>query len=80
MTVLGIDTSNYTTSLSLADENGFVHVRKILDVKMGECGLRQSDALFLHTVNLPELFGELFGKYFMKNKLRRGLDLVPCAC
>ena len=23
---------------------------------------------------------ELFGKYFMKNKLRRGLELVPCAC
>ena len=23
---------------------------------------------------------ELFGKYFIKNKLRRGLELVPCAC
>lgn len=76
MTVLGIDTSNYTTSLSLADENGFVHVRKILDVKMGECGLRQSDALFLHTVNLPELFGELFEKYFFERGSRAKIDAV----
>lgn len=76
MTVLGIDTSNYTTSLSLADENGFVHVRKILDVKMGECGLRQSDALFLHTVNLPELFNELFEKYLLKRGSHAKIDSV----
>ena len=74
MTVLGIDTSNYTTSLSLADENGFVHVRKILDVKMGECGLRQSDALFLHTVNLPELFNELFEKYLLERGSHAKID------
>ncbi len=63
MTVLGIDTSNYTTSLALAFDGGFLQVRRILEVKKGECGLRQSDALFLHTVNLPELFEELFRKY-----------------
>ena len=63
MTVLGIDTSNYTTSLSLVSEDGFVHVRRILNVKKGECGLRQSDALFLHTQNLPALFSELFESY-----------------
>lgn len=63
MTILGIDTSNYTTSLSLVGEEGFVHVRRILNVKKGECGLRQSDALFLHTVNLPELFPQLFSDY-----------------
>ncbi len=63
MTVLGIDTSNYTTSLALVCEAGFVQTRRILEVKKGECGLRQSDALFLHTINLPELFPELFEKY-----------------
>ena len=63
MTVLGIDTSNYTTSLALVSDSGFVHARRILEVKKGECGLRQSDALFLHTVNLPELFTELFSAY-----------------
>ncbi len=55
MRVLGIDTSNYTTSVAIADTGGFRQERKILSVGKGECGLRQSNALFLHTVNLPEL-------------------------
>ena len=76
MTVLGIDTSNYTTSLALAGEGGFVHVRRILEVKKGECGLRQSDALFLHTVNLPELFGELFAAYREKFGVEAKIDAV----
>lgn len=59
MRVLGIDTSNYTTSIAVADETGYRHRRTILEVKTGERGLRQSDALFLHTVNLPRLFSEL---------------------
>ena len=59
MKVLGIDTSNYTTSVALASEDGFRQSRKILSVGKGECGLRQSNALFLHTVNLPEMMREL---------------------
>lgn len=59
MRVLGIDTSNYTTSVAVACETGYRHERKILEVKAGERGLRQSDALFLHTVNLPRLLTEL---------------------
>ena len=55
MRVLGIDTSNYTTSVALADETGYRQQRKLLSVGEGERGLRQSDALFLHTVNLPAL-------------------------
>lgn len=60
MTVLGIDTSNYTTSLALVGGDGFRHERRILEVASGERGLRQSNALFLHTKNLPGLF-ELLG-------------------
>lgn len=58
---LGIDTSNYTTSLSLCDEKGEVltNLRKILSVKTGEHGLRQSEAVFQHVNNLPELFDGL---------------------
>lgn len=54
---VGIDTSNYTTSVSLVDAGGEVITnRKIpLPVKPGERGLRQSDAVFAHTKNLPEL-------------------------
>lgn len=59
MRVLGLDTSNYTTSVALADENGFRQARRILAVEKGACGLRQSNALFLHTVNLPELMHSL---------------------
>lgn len=35
------------------------NIKRPLGVKMGECGLRQSDALFLHTKNLPDLCAEL---------------------
>lgn len=62
---LGIDTSNYTTSVALYDstEKKLIHKRKLLPVKEGSLGLRQSDALFHHTVQLPELFKELFLEY-----------------
>lgn len=62
--VLGIDTSNYTTSLAITDINGVIVIdsRKLLTVKQGERGLRQSYALFQHMENLPEMLIELFGQ------------------
>ncbi|MCM1023399.1 MAG: hypothetical protein NC395_04995 [Prevotella sp.] len=62
MKILGIDTSNYTTSAALLDtESGAVRqVKKLLPVKKGELGLRQSDAVFHHTKQLPEIVGRLF--------------------
>ena len=58
---LGIDTSNYTTSVALVDENANVvfNRKQLLPVKLGECGLRQSDALFAHTKALPILLDEM---------------------
>lgn len=59
---LGIDTSNYTTSAAFL-ENGEMDSRgKLLPVKAGEIGLRQSDAVFHHTRQLPEVMAELGGK------------------
>ncbi len=57
---LGIDTSNYTTSVAVS-LNGKVerNIRILLKVSEGERGLRQSDAVFQHTVNLPSAFTEL---------------------
>lgn len=54
---LGIDTSNYTTSAALVGEDGalIANLKIPLSVEAGERGLRQSEALFLHTKNLPEL-------------------------
>ena len=60
--VLGIDTSNYTTSLAFTDINGAIQMdsRKLLTVKQGERGLRQSHALFQHMENLPIMILEAF--------------------
>ena len=62
---LGIDTSNYTTSVCLYDsESGrVISERKLLPVRMGELGLRQSDAVFHHVQQLPELFDRAFSAY-----------------
>ena len=58
---LGVDTSNYATSLAVFDTAGEVVCAKkrFLPVKPGQLGLRQSDALFHHTTALPEMLHEL---------------------
>lgn len=58
MTALGIDTSNYTTSSATYDGDGFLMSRKILDVKQGERGIRQSDGVFIHNRELPGFIEE----------------------
>ena len=57
MITLGIDTSNYTTSAAVfdSDKGSLVQNRRLLRVKPGELGLRQADAVFQHTVALPEI-------------------------
>jgi len=60
MSVIGIDTSNYTTSIAFFDGVDGVNCSKLLPVKQGELGLRQSDAVFAHIKSLPELSGRLF--------------------
>lgn len=58
---LGIDTSNYTTSTAIFDSNTgkFFQQKRLLPVKPGELGLRQSDAVFHHNAQLHLLFSEL---------------------
>ena len=76
---LGIDTSNYTTSVALynSDNNEIVSKKKLLPVKSGEKGIRQSDAVFHHTVQLPELIDKLFdGKRF--DIAGVGVSVKPC--
>lgn len=60
--ILGIDTSNYTTSLcAVRAEDGVMvsDARRLLPVESGQRGLRQSDALFFHVQRLPEIMSEL---------------------
>ncbi len=56
---IGIDTSNYTTSVSAYNGEKMIYRKKLLPVKEGEKGIRQSDAVFHHTLQLPELFSDL---------------------
>lgn len=76
---LGIDTSNYTTSVALYNDadNTVINIKKLLPVKEGEKGIRQSDAVFHHTVQLPELISQLFNgnKYDIK---AIGVSTKPC--
>ena len=60
MNYIGIDTSNYTTSVAAFDGRGGIDYARLLPVKQGELGLRQSDAVFAHIKSLPELSGRLF--------------------
>ena len=54
---LGIDTSNYTTSLSVVQAGRVLCNLKLpLPVREGALGLRQSDAVFAHVCGLPEVF------------------------
>ena len=62
--LLGVDTSNYTTSVALLDIDTMevLQEKKLLPVKKGEKGIRQSDAVFHHTNQLPELVEKLFSQ------------------
>lgn len=75
---VGIDTSNYTTSLSVIS-NGEVLVngKAPLPVKSGECGLRQSDALFAHVKNIPALADLLRRETVGKRILAVGVSEKP---
>ncbi|WP_195283378.1 peptidase M22 [Harryflintia acetispora] len=59
----GIDTSNYTTSAALLSGTGaLVQHKRLLPVREGQLGLRQSDAVFEHTRQLPEMIEACFGE------------------
>lgn len=58
--ILGIDTSNYTTSVALMYGDGelIANIKRPLKVNDGERGLRQSDAVFAHIKNIPSAMEE----------------------
>lgn len=59
MAFLGIDTSNYTTSAAIYSGGDVTQSKKLLPVKDGELGLRQSDAVFHHVRQLPDIINGL---------------------
>lgn len=79
MSVIGIDTSNYTTSIAYFDGIGGENCSRLLPVKQGELGLRQSDAVFAHIKSLPELSGRLFSHVSKKEITAVGVSTRPRA-
>ena len=80
MLTLGIDTSNYATSLAVFDSTAgevVCDLKKFLPVKKGQLGLRQSDALFHHTAALPELMRELSRKTDLEKVEAVGVSARP---
>ena len=76
---LGIDTSNYATSLAVFHTAGEVVCAKkrFLPVKEGQLGLRQSDALFHHTTALPEMLEELGREFDLTQISAVGVSQKP---
>jgi N6-L-threonylcarbamoyladenine synthase len=77
MIYLGIDTSNYTTSVAAAGNDMLISKRQILPVKAGERGIRQSDGVFQHMKLLPELFDALSNEADMKKIAAVGVSTRP---
>ena len=72
---IGIDTSNYTTSVAVASSEGQIlaNLKAPLPVREGERGLRQSDAVFHHTRHLPAILEEL-------SEAVKGGDVAAVGC
>ncbi len=77
--ILGIDTSNYTTSAALCTLDGEVaaNMKKLLPVAVGSRGLRQSEALFHHTVQLPQVLEEIHTALDGRKLLAVGYSKTP---
>ncbi len=77
--VLGIDTSNYTTSAALMYDDGklIANLKYPLPVKEGERGLRQSDALFSHIKNISPLMEDVRSALNGENVAAVGVSTKP---
>lgn len=72
MLCLGLDTSCYTTSAALFSDTGApVQSRQLLKVPAGECGLRQSEAVFAHIRQISEM---------VCNVTARASEPIRCVC
>lgn len=73
---LGFDTSNYTTSVAVFSEGGVIQKKRLLPVKNGERGIRQSDAVFHHTKAYAQLLAAVLSDYPGKIKAV-GASITP---
>lgn len=76
---LGIDTSNYKTSLAVIDDSASVVFEKseLLEVKPGSRGLRQSEAFYQHSMRLPGYIEEALDSVPVSNIQAIGYSARP---
>lgn len=79
MYYLGIDTSCYTTSIALIDQNNkLIHdCRIVLEIKEGAQGIRQSDAFYQHIRNMDDIFERIFVDIDTANLVSIGVSSKP---
>ena len=77
MIFLGIDTSNYTTSVCAVSDSSVTSRRRILDVRSGERGIRQSKGVFQHMKSFPELLESLSEEVDMRSAAAVGVSTRP---
>lgn len=80
MICLGFDTSNYTTSVAAYGKDTVISERRLLEVKHGERGLRQSTALFQHIKALPEIYARVIDRIDLDRITAVGADIRPRSC
>ncbi len=76
---VGIDTSNYTTSAAVADMEGNIiaSFKRLLNVEKGDRGIRQSDAVFSHVKNLPDILDAVGGAIGKRRIAAVGCSSTP---
>lgn len=76
---LGIDTSNYKTSVAITNEKGEEQFfnSKLLSIKKGEKGLRQSLAFWKHSEAIPVFLEEAFFHVNPKSILAVSVSITP---
>ncbi|MBQ8545883.1 MAG: hypothetical protein IJ437_02955 [Clostridia bacterium] len=79
---IGIDTSNYTTSCAVCNEDGIIleNYKALLPVKEGENGLRQSDAVFAHVKNFELISSYIKEKHADYEIIAIGYSAYPRDC
>lgn len=75
--ISGFDTSNYTTSAAVIKDGKAYQYKQPLFVAENKRGLRQSDAVFQHTVNMPDLVRSLAADFDMKDLKAVGVSARP---
>ena len=80
MITLGIDTSNYASSIAVIDYEKneiLLNEKQFLPVKQGECGLRQQDAVFGHIKNLIDMLELVHSKFDLSCVQAVGVSVKP---